>query len=222
MGPDEIRAGMAGITWYHTIDLGHGIVTPGVDNTPRRIPPLGLPDDLSRWTVLDVGAWDGALSFEVERRGAARVLATDSYCWAGEGWGTKAGFEFARKALDSKVEDLDIDVLDLSPERVGAFDLVLFVGVLYHMRHPLLALERVASVTKRLLILDTHVAALNQREPVMVFYPGAELNGDPTCWWGPNPAAVEAMLRTVGFSRIEPSSDRRLLKQGRFVVHAWR
>ena len=222
MHADEIRAGMAGITWYHTIDLGHGIVTPGIDHTPLRIPPLGLPDDLSGWTVLDIGAWDGALSFEAERRGAARVLATDSYCWRGEGWGTKAGFEFARRALDSKVEDLDIDVMDLSPERVGTFDLVLFIGVLYHLRHPLLALERVASVTDKLLILDTHVAAVKEKRPVMVFYPDAELNDDPTNWWGPNPLAVEAMLRTVGFSRIERTSDRRLLKDGRLTVHAWR
>ena len=71
--------------------------------------------------------------------------------------GTKAGFELARKALDSKVEDLSIDVLDLSPERIGKFDLVLILGVLYHMRHPLLALERVASVTKDQLVLETHV-----------------------------------------------------------------
>jgi len=73
------------------------------------------------------------------------------------GMGTKAGFELARKALDSKVEDLSIDVLDLSPERIGEFDLVLILGVLYHMRHPLLALERVASVTKDQLVLETHV-----------------------------------------------------------------
>jgi tRNA (mo5U34)-methyltransferase len=222
MEPDEIQAGMAEITWYHRMDLGYGITTPGIDDTPRRLPPLLLPEDLTGWTVLDVGAWDGALSFEAERRGAARVLATDSYCWSGEGWGTKAGFEFARKALGSRVEDLEIDVMELSPERVGTFDLVLFVGVLYHMRHPLLALERVASVAARLLILDTHVAAVKEPRPLMVFYPDSELNDDPTNWWGPNPAAVEAMLRDVGFSRVEPRSDRRLLKQGRYIAHAWR
>jgi len=94
--------------------------------------------------------------------------------------------------------------------------------VLYHLRHPLLALERVASVTDKLLILDTHVAAVKEKRPVMVFYPDAELNDDPTNWWGPNPLAVEAMLRTVGFSRIERTSDRRLLKDGRLTVHAWR
>ena len=170
---------------------------------------------------LDIGAWDGALSFEAERRGAGRVLATDSFCWSGEGWGTKDGFGFARKAIGSKVEDQEIDVLDLSPERVGTFDMVLFVGVLYHMRHPLLALERVSSVTDRLLVLDTHVSLVDQDEPMMRFYEGTELNDDPTNWCGPNPAAVEAMLRTVGFTRFERKHEGSI-PHGQFTVHAWR
>ncbi|HYU93774.1 MAG TPA: methyltransferase domain-containing protein [Actinomycetota bacterium] len=221
MNVDDVKSGMGAITWYHTIDLGHGLVTPGIDDTPRRVAQLELPSNLSGKTVLDIGAWDGAFSFECERRGAARVLATDSFCWSGEGWGTKDGFEFARKALHSKVEDLDVDVLELSPEVIGTFDVVLFVGVLYHMRHPLLALERVASVTEQLLILDTHVAALDFRKPAMVFYPDAELNNDSTNWWGPNPPAVEAMLGTVGFSRFERKNPS-AVAGGRFTVHAWR
>ncbi len=221
MDADEIREGMGTVNWYHTIDLGHGLTTPGVDDTPKRIALLELPDDLSGWSVLDIGAWDGALSFEAERRGASRVLATDSFCWSGEGWGTKDGFEFARKAIGSKVEDQEIDVLDLSPERVGTFDMVLFVGVLYHMRHPLLALERVSSVTDRLLVLDTHVSLVDHDEPMMRFYPGTELNDDPTNWCGPNPAAVEAMLRTVGFTRFERKHEGSI-PHGQFTVHAWR
>lgn len=221
MDADEVREGMSNVNWYHTIDLGHGLTTPGVDDTPKRIALLELPDDLSGWSVLDIGAWDGALSFEAERRGASRVLATDSFCWSGEGWGTKDGFEFARKAIGSKVEDQEIDVLDLSPERVGTFDMVLFVGVLYHMRHPLLALERVSSVTDRLLVLDTHVSLVDHDEPMMRFYPGTELNDDPTNWCGPNPAAVEAMLRTVGFTRFERKHEGSI-PHGQFTVHAWR
>ncbi len=221
MDADEIREGMGNVNWYHTIDLGHGLTTPGVDDTPKRIALLELPDDLTGWSVLDIGAWDGALSFEAERRGASRVLATDSFCWSGEGWGTKDGFEFARKAIGSKVEDQEIDVLDLSPERVGTFDMVLFVGVLYHMRHPLLALERVSSVTDRLLVLDSHVSLVDHDEPMMRFYPGTELNDDPTNWCGPNPAAVEAMLRTVGFTRFERKHEGSI-PHGQFTVHAWR
>src|SRR5919204_2170960 len=200
---EAVRSEIANVNWYHRIELGDGIVTPGVDDTDNRMAALELPADLSGKSVLDIGAWDGVFSFEAERRGAGRVLATDSYCWSGEGWGTQEGFLTARRILGSRVEDLEIDVMDLSPERVGVFDLVLFVGVLYHLRHPLLALERVASVTGDQLILDTHTAMIEEPDPVMRFYPETELNEDPTNWWGPNPPAVEAMLRDVGFRRIE-------------------
>ena len=215
------------IRWYHTMDLGHGVVTKGVDNTDFRLARIGLPASLVGRTVLDIGAWDGFFSFEAERRGASRVVATDYYSWRGVGWGTangKAGFELARAALGSKIDDVEIDVMDLSPERVGTFDVVLFLGVLYHLRHPLLALERVASVTRELLILETVVDMLGFRRPAMAFYPDRELNNDPTNWWAPNVAAVDGMLRTVGFEHIRtvtplPSFPRRA---ARAVVHRLR
>jgi tRNA (mo5U34)-methyltransferase len=198
----ELVEAVSGIDWWHRIDLGNGVVTPGRDDSRTRLARMRLPERLDGLSVLDVGAWDGFFSFEAERRGAGRVLATDSHSWAGAGWGSKAGFELARTALGSSVEDADVDVMDLSPGRVGGlWDVVLFLGVLYHLRDPLLALERVASVTGGLLILETHVE-LGGRRPRMSFYPGRELDDDPTNWWGPNPAAVEAMLREVGFSRV--------------------
>ena len=203
MNVDELKIQVAKIAWYHTIDLGHGVITPGVDDSGDRVRRLAIPSDLRGKTVLDVGAWDGIFSFEAERRGADRVLAVDSYAWSGKSWGTKDGFELARRALGSRVEDLTLDVLDLAPERVGRFDLVLLLGVLYHMRHPLLALERVASVTARHLILDTHADLVGHTRPAMAFYPGRELNDDSTNWWGPNPAAVVEMLASVGFRRVE-------------------
>lgn len=204
---DDLKKEVAKIKWFHTIDLGNGVITPGVGDTAKKLKKLGIPENLRGVSVLDIGAWDGFFSFEAERRGASRVLATDSFCWGGAGWGTKAGFELAREALNSKVEDMEIDVLDISPEKVGIFDLVLFLGVFYHMRYPLLALERVFSVTGKQLILQTHVDMLECKRPVMAFYPGAELRKDPTNWWGPNPAAVEAMLKTVGFQKVKMVSQ---------------
>ncbi|HUF60306.1 MAG TPA: methyltransferase domain-containing protein [Actinomycetota bacterium] len=218
---EKVKAEIADVNWYHRIDLGDGIVTPGVDDTPSRMAPLELPSDLSGKSVLDIGAWDGVFTFEAERRGASRVLATDSYCWSGEGWGTKEGFLTASRILGSRADDLEIDVMDLSPEKVGTFDLVLFVGVLYHLRHPLLALERVASVTGDQLIFDSHTAKVEDPDPVMLFYPGTELNDDPTNWWGANPPAVEAMLRDVGFRRIERKHPE-LIEEGRLILHAWK
>ncbi|MDY6795168.1 MAG: DUF1698 domain-containing protein [Actinomycetota bacterium] len=203
MEAEDLRAEVKSIPWWHTIDLGNGIVTPGIDNSPSKIKRLGLPTDLSGKTVLDIGAWDGFFSFEAEKRGADRVLAVDSYAWNGSTWGTKRGFELARKALGSRVEDMEIEVMDLSPETVGLFDVVFFLGVLYHMRHPLLALERVSSVTRELLIIETVADLISFRRPAMAIYPDGRLYGDPSNWNGINPPALEAMLREVGFRRLE-------------------
>jgi tRNA (mo5U34)-methyltransferase len=196
-------------------------------------------------TVLDVGAWDGFFSFEAERRGAARVLATDSFVWQSnvEGYG-KEGFDFAKQALGSQVEEMHIDVLDLSADEIGTWDVVFFLGVLYHMRHPLLALDRVAEVTGKMLVLETLVDMLSYHRPAMAFYAGSEVARDDTNWCGPNPAAVVAMLRTVGFRRIEVVSGARPfpfrlarsawhrvknrhqfwsgIRTDRIVVHAWK
>jgi tRNA (mo5U34)-methyltransferase len=202
MTAEELARDVAAIRWYHRMDLGHGIVTPGWNDPAYTLRRLHLPASLAGKTVLDVGAWDGFYSFEAERRGAARVVATDHFCWGHGGPGTRAGFDLAHRALGSRVEAMEVDVLDLGPERVGTFDVVLFLGVLYHMRHPLLALERVASVTRELLVVETLVDLLGTRRPRAAFYPGRELNGDPTNWWGPNPAAVVAMLASVGFGRV--------------------
>jgi tRNA (mo5U34)-methyltransferase len=135
------------------------------------------------------------------------VLATDSYVWLHENWG-KEPFEFARRVLASNVEDMTIDVLELDPARVGTFDIAFFLGVLYHMRDPLLALERVASVCNELLIVTTSVDMISVERPAAAFYPGDTLGGDPTNWWGPNPACVRAMLDEVGFSEVDMPSLR--------------
>jgi tRNA (mo5U34)-methyltransferase len=200
--PEDLRRRAEQVRWFHTMDLGNGITTSGATDPSTFVPRLRLPD-LAGKQVLDVGAWDGYFSFEAERRGAARVVASDSYSWGGAGWGSKAGFEIAREALGSNVEDVHLDVMELDPARIGTFDVVLFLGVLYHMRDPLGALERVSSVTSDLLIVETEVGMLLNRRPAAAFYPGAELARDPTNWWAPNPAAVSGMLRSVGFRTVE-------------------
>jgi tRNA (mo5U34)-methyltransferase len=197
-----LREEVEAIKWFHTIELAPGLRTPGSDPTGERLDILRLPSSLAGKTVLDIGAWDGFFSFEAERRGAARVLAADSFAWNGENWSNKDGFELARRVIGSKVEDVELDVMDLSPELIGQFDLVLFLGVLYHMRHPLLALERAASVTADQLIVETHIDLTWTRRPAMAFYPGTEVGWDPTNWWGPNPEAVIAMLHSVGFTDV--------------------
>jgi tRNA (mo5U34)-methyltransferase len=206
-------------------------VTPGSYDTRTLLNRIGMPADLRGMSVLDIGAWDGYMSFEAERRGASHVLATDSYVWQNnimKNASGKAGFDFARTALESKVEDKEIDVMDLAPERVGTFDLVLFLGVLYHLRHPLLALERVRSVTRKFVIMETHIDLAQIQRPAMAFYPGSEANNDPTNWWGPNEACCVEMLKNAGFRNVRlagrlaaspaPSPER--ISYGRVSFHA--
>jgi len=209
MNAEELWQRAEAVTWWHGgMDLGHGVVTKGLSNPgPNLLPMIGLPVDLTGKTVLDIGAWDGFMSFECERQGAAKVVAVDSFAWTTgnphivNGTG-RAGFDLAHEAYGSKVEPVFCEVLDLDPAELGVFDVVLCLGLLYHMRHPLLALERVAAMTGELLILETHVDMQHDLLPAMRFYPGRELNNDGTNWWGPNAVCVEAMLRDVGFAQV--------------------
>jgi tRNA (mo5U34)-methyltransferase len=230
---DEANA----IRWWHSIDLGRGIVTRGATDTKTKIHQVAMPDDLTGWSVLDIGAWDGFFSFEAEKRGARRVVALDHVVWNDPTVG-RHGFELARRALDSKVEDVDCEVHSITPERVGGtYDLVLFLGVLYHVKHPLLALEAVASVCETMLILETHVDLEECARPALAYYPGTECANDLSNWFGPNRAAVEAMLRTVGFrtvkmvwshldSRKDPVGYKIVggekSRFGRAIFHAWK
>ena len=152
-----LQAEVRKIKWWHSINLANEIVTPGAYDASSLLDRIAMPERLDGLSVLDIGARDGYFSFEAERRGAVRVLATDSHVWPNNVLSGKAGFQLARSVLGSKVEDLNVDVMDLSPENVGQFDVVLFLDALHQLPHPLLALDRVRSVTKRLLIMETLV-----------------------------------------------------------------
>lgn len=222
------------IGWFHSLSLPNGETTAG--EKPAAVlaaeAEVVFRPGVAGKRVLDIGAWDGFFSFEAERRGAAQVLATDHFCWSGEGWGTKAGFDYARRRLGSAVTSLDIDVPRIAPETVGLHDVVLFLGVLYHVKDPLAALERAASVTGELLVVETATALDILPWPVMRYYSGTELNDDPTNFWAPNRRCLEGMTRDLGFSRIEmtghPSTRPHwrapdlYWKQNRVFMHAWR
>src|SRR3546814_7805269 len=138
--------------WYHRIELPYGIVTPG----PNPLNPnvYRVPEDLSGRRVLDVGAWDGYWTFEALRRGAREVVAIDDFSdhlgqlgsdGRAAGWAT---FDLCRDAFGYSTETcsrIELSVYEVSAERLGRFDLVFFFGTLYHLRHPLLALDRLRS-----------------------------------------------------------------------------
>jgi len=192
------------IHWFHGIDLGGGMVTPGFkdNNLLKAEADVVFSYPVAGKSVLDIGAWDGFFSFEAEKRGASRVLATDWYCWGGPGWGTQAGFKHARQVLNSRVEDKEIDVPDISPESVGVFDVVIMSGVIYHVTDPLMILKKAAEVTRECLVIETAVALVDVKDPAMQFLNAMPHNGDPTNFWSPNPPAVVAMLKWCGFKNV--------------------
>lgn len=206
---DDLRREVNGLPWHHQIDFGDGILSPG--NTKiealRARAEIYFKIGIKGKSLLDIGCWDGFNSFEAKRRGASRVLATDHFAWSDQCWGNRRSFELARARLAPEVEVMDIDLPDLTAHRVGQFDVVLFAGVFYHLRHPFYVLENVADLAKSIFIIETHLDALEQDRPAMVFYPGKELAGDPTNWWGPNPQCIRAMLHDVGFPQVEYTAD---------------
>lgn len=197
---DEDKLALTKIIWWHHIYLGPGITTNGTCKNVKLLPSLKLPTDLSRWTVLDIGAWDGFFSFECERRGA-EVTALDS---VEHSWGKfrtgKAGFDLAKRLLGSNCGEIEMEVCDISTD-IGTYDLVLFLGVLYHMKHPMLALEKIFDVVKKLMILETFVVDYEFHRPILDFYHSE--HHDKTCWWAPNEQCVTLMLESIGYRSIE-------------------
>jgi tRNA (mo5U34)-methyltransferase len=214
----ELQRKINQLPWFHQIDFGEGVLSPGISKIDilRSQADIYFSTGIEGKSFLDIGCWDGFNSFEAKRRGASRVLATDHYAWSQPCWGDRRSFELARAHIEPEVEVLDIDLPDLTPSRVGQFDVVLFAGVLYHLRHPLRGLEIVAPLAKSTLIVETHLDALEQNRPMMVFYPGTELGGDGSNWWGPNRACVEAMLRDVGFPHVTFTANPTAASRGIF------
>jgi tRNA (mo5U34)-methyltransferase len=216
-----LRSKINALPWHHQIDFGEGLLTPGAGKIDVMMAQAEVyfRGGIAGQTFLDVGCWDGFNSFEAHKRGARRVLATDHFAWSENCWGKREAFELARSHIAPSVEVMDVDLPDLTPDRVGTFDVVLFAGVFYHLRHPFLTLETVCKLARRTFILETHLDALEQDRPMMVFYPEAELANDPTNWWGPNPPCVVAMLRDVGFSRVEYQPHPIYPSRGVFHAH---
>lgn len=217
----ELRRQVDALPWFHQIDFGNGILSPGRIRIPkikRNANVIFSRVSVQDRSVLDIGCWDGAYSLEALRRGASRVLSTDYYAWHDDG--DRRAFELVRKHLAPSLEAMEIDVPDLSVERVGTFDVVFFLGVLYHLRHPFLALERVAKIAKECLVVESRMLYPFTRRKLMRFYPNGELDGDLTSWWVPNRACLEAMLRDLGFRKILFRHPDRRWRRG--IFHAFR
>jgi tRNA (mo5U34)-methyltransferase len=214
-----LAAEVAAMQWYHTLELAPGIVTPGWFDTRPVAPQLPMPASLARRRCLDVATFDGFWAFEMERRGAAEVVAIDlldpaEFDWPpnsppaamaaiGERKGTGRGFEIARDRLGSAVRRHALNVYDLTPAALGTFDYVYLGSLLVHLRDPVRALSRIRSVcTGELLLvdgIDPLLTRLFPRRPVATL----DVRGRPW-WWTCNVAGLVRMLHAAGFSAAEP------------------
>jgi len=187
-------------TNYHSLELSDGTIIQGVipvDALRARLFDLKVPESLMGQRVLDVGAASGWNSFEMERRGA-EVVAID--CVEYEEFG------YAKSLLNSKVDYRMVDVDEISPELLGTFDIVLFLGVLYHLRHPLLALEKLCAVTREVAFVESFVTdslAAPSSHASMEFYEIDELGGQIDNWFGPTTACLSALCWSAGFASVE-------------------
>ena len=130
------------------------------------------------------------------------MLAIDDYAWAHPELRGKETFDLVMSRLGIDVETRLIDIQRASVEAIGHWQVVLFLGVFYHLFDPIAALRCLSDITDEVLVLETHLELQDLAKPAMAFYPGSELNGDPTNWWAPNRAAVEALLKSVGFPKV--------------------
>ena len=211
-----LAAKVTSIPWYHTIDLGGGVVTPGFVDHRDQLSSYQLPDSLAGKRCLDVATFDGYWAFELERRGAAEVVATDIADGldcdlprlmreAAENHRQPApmghGFRIASKALGSHVKHQICSVYDLSPERVGTFDFVYLGDLLLHLRDPQTALIAIGSVCHG----EIHMAEVYD-PAVEDFAPRSISRYSPWLpsftWWLPSTNTLKAMLRVAGFTEI--------------------
>jgi len=197
--------------WHQQWEIFQNVFTPGRNSVATLMARAAVPADLTGMRVLDVGAFNCCCSFECERRGAAEVVALDLQDPAA------LGFPVLREALGStRVRFVQASVYNLDPETLGKFDVVLFFGVLYHLRYPLLAIDQLRRIARGRIYIESLVIDHRFIEggrdlqelasyhpalpeiPLWQFYKTNELEGDYSNWFGPNIRAVLDAFESAG------------------------
>lgn len=211
----DLQAEVERYPWYHTLELGHGVVTTGMFDHRPVLDRYPIPDDLRGQRCLDVATMDGYWAFEMERRGAESVTALDLEDPEELDWPaslradhdrsmdeTKAErFGLAKAALGSNVERVLLSAYDLGPE-LGRFDFVFCGDLLLHLKDPITPVENIRSVCTGSAVIANVITKfrLNDKRPM------AELDGvDTFTWWTTNLAGLVRIVRAAGFPRVEPS-----------------
>jgi tRNA (mo5U34)-methyltransferase len=201
------------LPWYHTHDLGQGVVTPGMFDHRPVVDRYLIPEDLSRMRCLDVGTMDGFWAFEMERRGAEEVVAADLASPDELDWPplwrrritteldeTKGErFSLVHAAFDSKVRRVERSVYGLDTD-LGEFDLIFCGDLLIHLKDPITAIQRMRAICRGSTIVCNPAKRFRfqRRRPLAEFDGLGEFQ-----WWLLSEAALERMMRAVGFDRVE-------------------
>src|SRR3954449_4621420 len=214
-GIDELRAHVERYAWYHTLELGGGVVTSGMFDHRPVLDRYPIPADLSGKRCLDVATMDGFWAFEMERRGAASVTAIDLEDPDQLDWPaalradhdksmdeTKAErFAIAKRALGSNVERVLMSAYDLGPH-LGVFDFVFCGDLLLHLKDPITPVENIRSVCTESAVIANVITRFRFQNG----RPLAELDGiDQFEWWVTNLAGLVRIVRAAGFARVEPA-----------------
>jgi tRNA (mo5U34)-methyltransferase len=210
---DDLFQQAARYRWYHTIELADGLVTEGMFDHRPVVGRYLLPTDLSGKRCLDVGTMDGFWAFEMERRGAAEVLAADVAdvddldwppLWRSRVEPTldetkEARFRLAHNALGSHVQRIERSVYELGPD-LGEFDLVFCGDLLVHLKDPITAIERMRSVCRGSAIVCNPIKRFRfgRRSPLAQFDGIEEFQ-----WWLLSEASIERMMIATGFAHVE-------------------
>lgn len=212
----ELQAAVDAVPyWYHKVPLPHGIITPGW--APHDVSAYRIPDRLDGKTVLDIGAWDGGWTFEALRRGASFAFAIDDFSDTIGGnvnadrsakWHT---FDLCRDALgyQNRCHRTELSVYD----QLFRADVVFCFGVLYHLRHPLLALEKMRTACNGEIYIETAILdgvrsaygpdGYDGSECCFEFYPNAEYGKNPSNWYVGTLRAWCGLVEAAGFRNIE-------------------
>lgn len=208
-----IAARVRALKWYHTLELGPGLVTEGWFDLRPLVSRYGLPERMDGMRVLDVGTWDGFWAFEMERRGA-QVVALDldderDLDWPPRRRPTRfsaeprgAGFRLAKEILGSDVERVNMSIYEATPADLGTFDLVFCASVLLHLRDQFLALERIAGLCRdRFISVEEY-----DRTSSLVPFPVSRFLADregAVVFWLPSIRTWKRMLRSAGFDGVQ-------------------